>query len=1454
MDFNLEETGKKKLPYEYAGKIKVEKNETNLSLYKHQQEAIQKLNKKIINTKQSLFSGILVLPTGGGKTLTVTYWLLKNYIDKSKKVLWIAHRHELLDQAKETFQNIAYSDILKNKTSFNYRVISGIHDKPVNIKSTDDLIIASKDSLNSGFEHLYNNWIKNNNEEIFLIIDEAHHATAKTYRKIIDNLREKVKDLKILGLTATPTRTAENEKGLLKKIFPDDIVYKTDLRTLINRGILSEPVFEEIKTEIDMTEILNEREIDNLKYFDIDSLGTATAKTIAENAGRNNRIVDHYVKNRSKYKQTIIFSLNVDNAVALKTLFINKGIKSDYVVSTLKDTSAGSVTSPKENKARIKSFRKGDLDVLINVNILTEGVDLPAVQTVFLTRPTISSILMTQMIGRGLRGEKAGGTKEAYIVSFIDDWKDKISWINPEKLLIQENTDFTDRTNERDKKVLRLVSIEKIEEFAKIMDRTIDTKDLEDLKFIQRIPVGIYSFSILKTFSDEDREKNCEILVYDNIKEAYEELIVSLPDFFSENNLSGKDSFTEKELETLCNKLDEEFFYGCEKLPGYLREDIKDLLTYYAQKEEAPQFIELKDREKYDITKIANEIYEKDFGEKRKKEYLDKIWNDEEIAWKTFFGFDERYFINEIDIAIRKISRPDLFKTSDKKPMEEKELREMEKFSMSELYEKYPEYWRKLRDSVYEKYKDKDGYYNCAASEFKSKNKRHFQINHIISLSKGGLTTPDNLQLLTKKEILLNGEKVSNNITECKNKGNILCKQEKYQEAIECYNKALNIDPEDVYIKNNKGLALYNKGLTLYEQGKYQEAIEFYNSSLKIDPQNIYALKNKELCLEKLLKKCQEFDVNKQKKPDTLIQNTSVKQGNIIIKPSEENTYKKILSCKSCGKEIAPTFRFCNGCGSALQPIENDKNLLSGRYKLIQKIGKGGMGEVYKAKDMMSTNQIVIVAVKLLHPHLQFGKYISRFKREAEYLSKLSHPNIVKFYSLEQDEKNIFLVTEYIVGRKIRTHIKLSQTPVEDVLKCAIQICDALDYAHSMNMIHRDIKPENILIDTESNIKILDFGMLKGTAKRTTYKGYGPGNLIETVQYLPPEYIQGEQLGSLSDLYSLGVTLYELLTQQLPFPEGKSNEIFFPQLFESPVPPTTVNKNIPPELELTLVRLLDKNPLKRFENAKKLKERLKIILLNHSLNISDDNNNLMSISTPSNLQIGKVALKSVQIVTSSKVESFIEPEMVFIKGGTFQMGSNNGRDNEKPIHNVTVSNFYTGKYPVTNKEYFLYKASNKNPGDNLPAVNVSWYDAIGYCKWLSGKTGKDYHLPTEAEWEYACRAETTTEYYWGNSINSSYCWYYDNTGLTVSPVGKKNPNKWGLYDMSGNVFEWCNDWYGNYPSSSVSNPTGPSLGSLRVFRGGSMDNDANFCRSAFRYGFSPTFCSGILGFRLTRTS
>ena len=211
-------------------------------------------------------------------------------------------------------------------------------------------------------------------------------------------------------------------------------------------------------------------------------------------------------------------------------------------------------------------------------------------------------------------------------------------------------------------------------------------------------------------------------------------------------------------------------------------------------------------------------------------------------------------------------------------------------------------------------------------------------------------------------------------------------------------------------------------------------------------------------------------------------------------------------------------------------------------------------------------------------------------------------------------------------------------------------------------------------------------------------------------------------------------------------------------------------------------------------------------------------------------------------------------EMVHIKGGTFNMGSNNGESNEKPIHSVTVSSFYMGKYEVTNREYMIYDPKHKGcwSEKNYPVECISWDDAVGYCKWLSKKTGKSYRLPTEAEWEYACRGGTTTEYYWGDDMDGSYCWYCSNSDSKLHPVGEKLPNPYGLYDMNGNVWEWCSDWYGEnyYSHSSSTNPQGPSSGSGRVWRGGCCYNYDHYCRSGIRYFYSPGYRNGYLGFRL----
>ena len=214
--------------------------------------------------------------------------------------------------------------------------------------------------------------------------------------------------------------------------------------------------------------------------------------------------------------------------------------------------------------------------------------------------------------------------------------------------------------------------------------------------------------------------------------------------------------------------------------------------------------------------------------------------------------------------------------------------------------------------------------------------------------------------------------------------------------------------------------------------------------------------------------------------------------------------------------------------------------------------------------------------------------------------------------------------------------------------------------------------------------------------------------------------------------------------------------------------------------------------------------------------------------------------------------------MVYVSGGTFTMGATSEQgsdayDWEKPAHSVTLSGYYIGKYEVTQGLWKAVMGSNPSyfKGDNLPVEHVSWDEVQEFLRKLNEITGKNYRLPTEAEWEFAARGGNSSRGYKYSGSNSigNVAWYDGNSGDRTHAVGTKSPNELGIYDMSGNVYEWCQDWYGDYSSSSQRNPKGPNGGSRRVFRGGSW-HSARDCRVSCRSGFTPDFRYFPLGFRL----
>ena len=235
-----------------------------------------------------------------------------------------------------------------------------------------------------------------------------------------------------------------------------------------------------------------------------------------------------------------------------------------------------------------------------------------------------------------------------------------------------------------------------------------------------------------------------------------------------------------------------------------------------------------------------------------------------------------------------------------------------------------------------------------------------------------------------------------------------------------------------------------------------------------------------------------------------------------------------------------------------------------------------------------------------------------------------------------------------------------------------------------------------------------------------------------------------------------------------------------------------------------------------------------------------------------------------------EITNSIGMKLVLIPKGTFMMGSpesEQGRKQDETQHEVTISkDYYLGVYEVTQAQYEKVMGKNRshfqgaivgNENADLPVENVSWHDAVEFCKKLSDlpeekKAGRVYRLPTEAQWEYACRAGSKTAYSFDDEegLLPEHGWFKRNSSNRTHTVGLLEPNAWGLYDMHGNVWEWCSDLYGDYPKGALSDPTGPKEGSFRVYRGGGWYFGAAFCRSAIRFRNDPSIRNVDLGFRL----
>ncbi len=654
----------------------------------------------------------------------------------------------------ESFQKFAYTEVIPHVSSFSFRIISGAssHDRTSDIKPTDNLLIVSKDSIGRNLDRL-DSWLKGE-KEIFLIVDEAHHSTAKTYRRVIDYVKKKVPSVKLIGLTATPFRTEEEEQGLLAKIYSDGIkggqvvhgdigiTYQIGLKELINRQILSKPIFESYYTDEEYGDSLGLDAWESIQH--LDTLPDDVAEQIAVSAARNKLIVDTYLAKQKEYGQTIVFAINVVHAIQLSALFNKSKVKADFVVSDIKDSVTGVTISRKENDRKLEAYRQGQLQVLINVNILTEGVDLPQTKTVFLARPTVSSILMTQMIGRALRGVKAGGTASAYIVSFVDNWNDHIAWVNPESLFSGSN-EFADNETERTKHELRMIAISKIEEFAAVLDDAVDTSALEKVPFVQRIPLGMYAFTYLE---ENGMDLSYQVMVYDSTAEAYRDLMEALPALFK--SFGATDEYLSDDLLNEMEKQCRNSFFCGEMIPPYEPRDVVNILKYYAQYEAAPQFYTFDqiDRSKLDVARIAQHIWDEDMGERKRAEYVNSLWDSaDDNMLRLFFG-RKLYFLRQLDVECMKISHPGIYEDV---PNVKYGTRQLEDLPLYQIGEVSPELEKKLCDGAFEKSRNAAGEYQCACCGAADRSRVFFQVDHIVPMNKGGKSIPENLQILCRK-------------------------------------------------------------------------------------------------------------------------------------------------------------------------------------------------------------------------------------------------------------------------------------------------------------------------------------------------------------------------------------------------------------------------------------------------------------------------------------------------------------------------------------------------------------------------------------------------------------------------------------------------------------------------------------------------------------------------------
>lgn len=710
----------------------VRKFPANKSPAGHQAQALTALH-KWFDQKAKVKGGILVLPTGGGKTFTATRYLTVGPLSQGHKVLWLAHTHHLLDQAHKAFiqpdgKGYEIGHVTGKRSELHFRKVSGTlgHGKVKDIKAKDDVVIitlqtlakALQDGRHAGLTGFLN---AANQSGLTIVFDECHHAPAQSYRKLIQKLREHVPNLHLLGLTATPTYTDERRQGALKQLFPQGLLYQVDTQKLMAQGILSRPHIEEAATQIEAKFEEADYQAWLGTYRDLPEKVVAA---LAGNAERNGMIADTYAKNKEKYGKTIIFADRVDQCIALAEFLRTRGVKAAAVFSH-QDANLGSserrnARRADENHAALEAFKAGELDVLVNIRMLTEGTDVPGVQTVFLTRQTTSRILLTQMIGRALRGPKFGGTKDAYIVSFIDQWKQHVAWARWDDLVDAEVEDR--ETALRESLPIEWVSIELIEHLAQALDKGQGS----EMPFLTLLPVGWYSVEFSTVIQDDAAESTESVRqlipVFDQDQKSFEQLLGQLPKH-TQNSPFSDTTVSDAEQNQIRLWVDK-YFDAADRLT-HLEQDVLYVLRHWGQNGMPPKFTPFEARDEHDLDRLARDLshlgrIEENDALKMQFAHENRLWR---VLYPTFEQFRSQYNFS-VDRFVAgapedKAPVPDLAKAEA--PPEDDEL----------------------DDKIKREIKARDGRKClCCGSTYR------LQVDHIRPRYIGGTHDPENLQTL----------------------------------------------------------------------------------------------------------------------------------------------------------------------------------------------------------------------------------------------------------------------------------------------------------------------------------------------------------------------------------------------------------------------------------------------------------------------------------------------------------------------------------------------------------------------------------------------------------------------------------------------------------------------------------------------------------------------------------